>query len=99
MEARAEGKPIVGGILLTEGSHPLEGDLANVQKLYDEGYRIMGLQHFFDNQLGGSLHGQSGEDLTEFGKAAVSEMERLGIIIDVAHCTPSAPMEQIRLIA
>ncbi len=89
LEARSEGKPVVGGILLTEGSHPLEGDLANVQKLYDEGYRIMGLQHFFDNRLGGSLHGQSGEGLTEFGKAAVREMERLGIIIDVAHSSPA----------
>jgi len=89
LEARAEGKPLVGGILLTEGSHPLEGDLTNVQKLYDEGYRIMGLQHFFDNRLGGSLHGQSGDGLTEFGKAAVSEMERLGIIIDVAHSSPA----------
>ncbi len=57
LDARANGKQIVGGILLTEGSHPLEGDLANVQRLYDEGYRIMALQHFFDNRLGGSLHG------------------------------------------
>lgn len=89
LAARAEGKPIVGGILLTEGSHPLEGDLANVQNLYDEGYRIMGLQHFFDNRLGGSLHGRSGEGLTEFGKAAVREMERLGIIVDVAHSSPA----------
>lgn len=89
LSARANGEPLVGGLLLTEGSHPLEGDIANVQKLYDAGYRIMGLQHFFDNQLGGSLHGQSGEGLTEFGRAAVAEMERLGIIIDVAHSSPA----------
>jgi membrane dipeptidase len=97
LAARAEGKPIVGGILLTEGSHPLEGDLANVQNLYDEGYRIMGLQHFFDNRLGGSLHGQSGEGLTEFGKAAVREMERLGIIVDVAHSSPAVVRDVLAL--
>jgi microsomal dipeptidase-like Zn-dependent dipeptidase len=97
LTARAEGKPIVGGILLTEGSHPLEGDLANVQNLYDEGYRIMGLQHFFDNRLGGSLHGQSGEGLTEFGNAAVREMERLGIIVDVAHSSPAVVRDVLAL--
>jgi len=36
------------GILATEGSHPLEGKIDNIQRLYDEGYRMMGLQHFFD---------------------------------------------------
>jgi len=97
LDARAQGKSIVGGILLTEGSHPLEGNLANVQKLYDEGYRIMGLQHFFDNRLGGSLHGQSGDGLTEFGKAAVKEMEGLGIIVDVAHSSPAVVRDVLEL--
>jgi len=89
LSAKAANKPLVGGLLLTEGSHPLEGDIANVQNLFDAGYRIMGLQHFFDNRLGGSLHGQSGEGLTEFGREAVAEMERIGVIIDVAHSSPA----------
>ena len=42
-------------LLLTEGSHPLEGKIDNIKNLYDAGYRAMGLQHFFDNELGGSL--------------------------------------------
>ena len=73
------------GILGTEGSHPLEGRLEAVEALHAEGYRVMGLQHFFDNALGGSLHGQSGAGLTPFGRRAVAEMDRLGIVIDVAH--------------
>ena len=72
-------------LLLTEGSHPLEGDIANIARLYDEGYRAMGLQHFFDNELGGSMHGRSQAGLTEFGREAVMEMERRNIMIDVAH--------------
>lgn len=72
-------------LLLTEGSHPLEGDIANIARLYDEGYRAMGLQHFFDNELGGSMHGRSQAGLTEFGREAVLEMERRNIMIDVAH--------------
>ncbi|PKQ06996.1 MAG: peptidase M19 [Alphaproteobacteria bacterium HGW-Alphaproteobacteria-11] len=84
LAARERSRP-VGGLLATEGSHPLEGKLENIERLYDAGYRMMGLQHFFDNELGGSLHGLSSGGLTEFGRQAVREMERLGIIVDVAH--------------
>ena len=73
------------GILATEGSHPLEGKLENIDRLYDEGYRMMGLQHFFDNALGGSLHGIKKGGLTPFGKEAVQKMNEMDIIIDVAH--------------
>jgi len=48
----------------------------------------MGLTHFFDNRLGGSLHGLSGEGLTEFGRQAVMHAAQLGLIIDVAHASP-----------
>jgi microsomal dipeptidase-like Zn-dependent dipeptidase len=72
-------------LLLTEGAHPLEGNIENIGRLYDEGYRAMGLQHFFDNKLGGSMHGRSQAGLTEFGRQAVLEMERRNIMIDVAH--------------
>ena len=73
------------GLLLTEGAHPLEGKIENIKRLYDEGYRAMGLQHFFDNELGGSMHGRSQAGLTDFGKEAVREMVRQDIMIDVAH--------------
>lgn len=82
---RRENPNILAGVLATEGSHPLEGRIETIETLYREGYRMMGLQHFFDNALGGSLHGISGGGLTAFGRAAVDEMERREIMIDVAH--------------
>lgn len=72
-------------LLSTEGSHVLEGRLDNIERLYEEGYRLMGLQHFFDNELGGSLHGTSKTGLSDFGRQAVAAMQARGIIIDVAH--------------
>lgn len=84
-QAEAHAVPIAVGILGTEGSHALDGDLANMDRLFDAGYRMMGLQHFFDNRLGGSLHGTSGKGLTLFGREAVARMRDLGIVIDVAH--------------
>ncbi|NNU16916.1 hypothetical protein HK107_11360 [Parvularcula sp. ZS-1/3] len=77
--------PHLAFILGTEGSHALDGDLANIDRLFDVGYRVMGLHHFFDNKLGGSLHGTSGDGLSDFGRAAVERMREKEIIIDVAH--------------
>jgi len=82
------GESVVGGIYLIEGAHPLEGKLDNLNRLFDQGLRVMGLTHFFDNRLGGSLHGLSGEGLTSFGRAAVTRAAETGVIIDVAHASP-----------
>jgi len=85
------------GLLLTEGAHPLEGKIENIAKLYDAGYRAMGLQHFFDNKLGGSMHGQSKAGLTDFGRDAVMAMRKQGIIIDVAHSSEAVVREVLAL--
>ena len=84
-------------VLLTEGAHPLEGKLENIARLHGEGYRIMGLQHFFDNELGGSMHGTSKAGLTEFGRKAVLEMVDQGIIIDVAHSSEQVVRDVLAL--
>lgn len=85
ISARHTQQSLVGAMLGTEGSHALDGDLANIQVLYDAGFRMMSLQHFFDNKLGGSLHGTSGAGLTEFGRDALREMQKRDIIVDVSH--------------
>ena len=79
----------VFGLIGLEGVHALEGNIDNVQELYDVGYRMIGLHHFFDNKLGGSLHGQNASGLTPFGKKVVRELDRLQIIIDVSHSHPN----------
>lgn len=88
--ARAQGQPLLGAILGSEGGHPLEGDLANLEVLFDAGFRLMGLTHFFDNELGGSLHGEggSGGGLSDFGRQVVEGMMARGMIIDLTHAAP-----------
>ena len=86
---RERGEPGIGAVYLIEGAHPLEGELANLDRLFDAGLRIVGLTHFFDNELGGSLHGVSGEGLSEFGAQVVDRAGELGMIVDVAHASPA----------
>ncbi|MGI9276035.1 MAG: dipeptidase [Endozoicomonas sp.] len=97
LSSRQKGSEQIAALLGTEGSHALDGKLQNVQALYDAGYRMMGLHHFFDNRLGGSLHGVSGSRLSFFGRQALAEMNRLGIIIDLAHSSESVVDEVLQL--
>ncbi len=85
---RRKGSRVVAAFLGTEGSHALAGDVDNVDKLFEAGFRMMSLQHFFDNELGGSLHGINQTGLTEFGRAAVERMQELGVMVDVSHSAP-----------
>ncbi|MEM9617426.1 MAG: dipeptidase [Pseudomonadota bacterium] len=88
---------ILAGVYGVEGAHPLEGELENLDRLYDAGLRVMGLQHFFDNALGGSLHGQSGGGLTAFGRDAVIRAVSKSMIIDVAHSSEQVVRDVLAL--
>ena len=84
-EAGAPGAS-VRGILAVEGCDFLEGRVDRVQEAFDRGIRSLQLVHYRVNELGdiqteAPVHG----GLTAFGKEAVREMNRLGIVVDVAH--------------
>ncbi|MGG7564745.1 dipeptidase [Rhodovulum sp. DZ06] len=85
---REAGEEVTAGILGIEGMHALDGDLANLDGLWDAGYRTFGLTHFFDNKLGGSLHGEANGGLSDFGRQVVQAVLAKGGIIDVAHASP-----------
>ena len=89
IENRSKGEPVIGGLYLIEGAHPLEGNIGNLDRLFEQGLRIVGLTHFFDNELGGSLHGTSGEGLNDFGRSVIRRANELNLIIDVAHASPA----------
>jgi len=82
---RRAGKPVVGAMLSIEGLQDLEGNITNLVKLYAAGFRMAGLAHFFDNDVAGSMHGMKKGGLTPLGIAVVRRMEKLGMVVDVAH--------------
>jgi membrane dipeptidase len=94
---RERGEPAIAAIYLIEGAHALEGRLENLDALFAQGLRIVGLTHFFDNELGGSLHGISRAGLTDFGRSVVRRANELGLIIDVAHASPQMAAEVLDL--
>ena len=87
VKVRGDGTPTVSAMLSIEGLHNLEGKAANLDRLYNAGFRMAGLTHFFDNELAGSMHGLKKGGLTPFGRDIVSRMEAKGMIVDIAHCS------------
>ncbi len=85
--AQKEGK--VGSVLGLEGGHAIENSLGTLRVYYDLGARYMTLTHnvttrWADAALDSAKHG----GLTEFGKEVVREMNRLGMLVDLAHVSP-----------
>ncbi|MEJ6389628.1 dipeptidase [Gymnodinialimonas ulvae] len=97
LDDRAAGVEVVGGILGIEGAHALEGDIANLDRLEAAGYRLVGLHHFFDNELGTSLHGVGDGGLTDFGREVVAEVVRRGMVLDLAHSSEAVAREVVDL--
>ena len=82
---RAAGRKVVGGMLSIEGLQDLEEQIGNLDRLHAAGFRMAGLAHFFDNAVAGSMHGLRKGGLTPLGREVVRRMERLGMIVDLAH--------------
>ena len=94
---RRAGRGVVGAMLSIEGLQDLEGKIGNLDKLYAAGFRMAGLAHFFDNDLAGSMHGVKKGGLTSLGRAAVARMEKLGMVVDIAHSSHQTVAEVIAL--
>jgi membrane dipeptidase len=79
-----------------EGSEPLQENLNMVSFFYDLGVRQMLLAYNKDNRAaGGCMEGNIG--LTEFGRAVVKEMNRVGMMVDVSHMGYKASMEVMEI--
>ena len=98
LAARSGGRNSpVGAMLTIEGLQNLEGKIGNLDKLYDAGFRMAGLTHFFDNELAGSMHGMTKGGLTPFGREVVRRMEDIGMIVDVAHCSHACVADVLKI--
>ena len=86
MRLRKNNSYKIGAILSLSGLHALEGNFQNLNSLFEAGFRIMGLVHFFDNEIGGSSLGESKQGLTDFGKRIIREMEKKKLsLISLVH--------------
>lgn len=96
--AKAAGKlAALGGI---EGGQALEGDVGAVERFARRGVRYIGLLHFTANALGSPAKGRGADPdqgLTGFGRDVVREMNRCGVVVDLAHINRKGFFEALEL--
>src|SRR6516162_8622198 len=83
--AHREGK--MAALIGIEGGHAIEDSLRLLRRYYDEGVRYMTLTHSNSNHWADSSGdaNKPNNGLTDFGKQVVLEMNRLGMMVDIAH--------------
>ena len=73
-------------VLCLESATPIENELDRVDVLYGLGVRSMGVCYSESNMLGGGMgETDPSAGLTDFGYDVVKRMNKLGMLVDVAH--------------
>lgn len=82
-----------------ENGSPIDGDLANLRYFFDRGIRYVTPAHSLSNHLSDSSYDGNRQwgGLSKFGKEAILEMNRLGIMVDVSHVSDDAFWQIIKL--
>ena len=75
-----------------ENGAPIEGDMNKLKHFYDRGIRYITLTHSKANHISDSSYDKErpNQGLSEFGKELITEMNNLGIMIDVSHISDQA---------
>ncbi|MDR9416067.1 MAG: dipeptidase [Gracilimonas sp.] len=92
----AEGKKVA--MIGVENAYPVGTDLTRIEEFYDRGARYMSLSHnghsqFVDSNTGENDGEWKHDGVSELGKQAISEMNRLGMLIDISHPSKKANLE------
>ena len=76
---------------------PIENNLGLLEVFYNLGVRIIQITYNWSNLIGFGSGESRDFGLTDFGKEVISEMNRLGIIVDLGHVGKQTTLEAIEL--
>jgi membrane dipeptidase len=96
----ARGRKVA--LIGVENGYPVGTDIRRVKEFYDRGARYMSLAHNGHSQLADSNTGEREgtwlhNGLSDLGKQAIAEMNRLGIMVDLSHPSKAANLQAIAL--
>ncbi len=95
---KSEGKLSI--FLGIENGYPVGTDLSRISEYYDLGARYITLCHSSNNDICDSSTDKSGPEhngLSAFGEEVVSEMNRVGMIVDVSHISDESFYDVLRV--
>ena len=96
----ATGKKVA--LIGVENAYPLGTDLGRIKEFHDRGARYMSLAHNGHSQFSDSNTGERDgkwlhNGLSDLGRKAIAEMNRLGIMVDVSHPSKQSMMQTVAL--
>ncbi|MDB4912635.1 MAG: peptidase [Gemmatimonadetes bacterium] len=96
----ASGKKVA--FMGVENGYGIDSDITRVKEFYDRGARYMSLAHNGHNQLSDSNTGEadnvwSWHGISPLGKQVITEMNRLGMMIDISHPSRESMMQTLAL--
>lgn len=97
---REQGKHVV--FLGIENGYTIGRDLDLLKAYYDRGIRYFGITHSKNNDLADSSTDPKGNlhmGLSDLGRAAIEECNRLGIMIDISHSSDKTAWDILELSA
>ncbi len=88
----------IASLMGMEGGHSIGGSLAVLRQMYELGARYMTLTHFkntawADSSTDTPVHG----GLSPLGEDVVREMQRLGMLVDLAHVSEDTMLDTLRI--
>ena len=76
---------------------PIEDDIGLVEKIYENGCRFMQLTYNNQSLLATGCYEKNDSGVKNFGREAIREMNRLGIVIDMSHSSEKSTLDAIEI--
>tara|TARA_Y100001970_G_scaffold196006_1_gene238309 strand:+ start:1576 stop:2541 length:966 start_codon:yes stop_codon:yes gene_type:complete len=76
---------------------PIEDDIGLVEKVHEHGCRFMQLTYNNQSLLATGCYETNDSGVTNFGKEAIKEMNRVGIVIDMSHSAEKSTLDAIEI--
>jgi membrane dipeptidase len=92
---RAKAENRTGIIFGWQNATPIGNDLTRLKLFHALGVRVIQLTYNERNLLGNGCYERTDDGLSNFGLAAVKEMNRLGILIDLSHVGDRTTLDAI----
>ncbi len=92
-EARSSGR--CGIIFGWQNATPIGNDLRRIKLFHELGVRIIQVTYNERNLLGNGCYELHDDGLSKFGRAAVAEMNRVGVLIDLSHVGDRTTLDTI----
>ena len=76
---------------------PIEDDIKLIEKVHEHGCRFMQLTYNNQSLLATGCYEKNDSGVTNFGREAIKEMNRVGIVVDMSHSGEQSTLDAIEL--